>query len=493
MERLPTEIAGLDRVLRGGLVKGGAYLILGQPGTGKTTLGNQIAYAQARQGKAVIFVTVLAESHGRMLAHLSGYHFFDHATVGNRIHYVNVYDELEQDGLPGVLDVIRRAVREHHAAVVVVDGSGLFEDFAASRLAYRRFIGELHATLAALNATLLLLSDDLTGEAASPIGTHVDGLIVLERRHYPPRDVRFLHVLKIRGVPFLEGLHQMRITADGIEVYPRMESLVSSDLPLAEDFTGQRAFGIKGLDDMLHGGLLSGSTTLLLGAPGAGKTLAGLHFLAEGARQGERGLYVGFHETPPRLIGKAEAIGLPLGDHVQRGLIEMLWQPPLELLLDAWAGQILTLVREYRPQRLMIDALTDLTRLALFANRLPSFLAAVTNLLRAENVTTLMAAEADAFVGEDLRVPIPSLSALVENIVLLRYVELNSHLRRLISILKVRETDYDASIREFHVTNQGIEVADTFDSAEAILTGVARRVTFGAAPTARVTTGETDR
>ena len=212
----------------------------------------------------------------------------------------------------------------------------------------------------------------------------------------------------------------------------------------------------------------------MLESPGAGKTTAGLHFIVEGARRGEHGLIVTFHETPPRLTEKAEAVGLDLGSQVEAGRVRILWRPPLEVLLDAWGSEVLRLATEHRTQRLFIDAITDVERLSLFPQRLPLYLAAFTNELRARDITTLLAAEANGVVGAGLEIPLPAVSATVENILVLRYVELRSQLHRLVSVLKVRQSAYDTAIREFVITERGMQVADTFATAEAVLTGVGR-------------------
>jgi circadian clock protein KaiC len=235
---------------------------------------------------------------------------------------------------------------------------------------------------------------------------------------------------------------------------------------------GERlAFGVEGLDDMLRGGVMDGTTTLVLGSPGAGKTTTCLHFLIEGARRGERGLIATFHESPERLIAKASAVGLDLGACVEQGLIRILWHAPLELLLDAWNRDVLNAVESHQPRRFVIDGLTELQRLTAYPERLPAYLAALTTLLRSRSATTLLSAEATTVVGAPLDLPIPTLAATVENALLLRYVEVRSQLHRLISIIKTRESDYDTSIREFHISPRGLRVADSFESAEAVLTG----------------------
>ncbi len=477
LERVLTGIVGLDQVLRGGLVGGGAYLVAGRPGTGKTTFGNHLAHAHARAGGVVVFATVLAETHGRMLAHLRGYQFLAPELIGHRIHYVSVYDELTENGLQGVLTLFRRLVRERQATLLVVDGAGLLEDLAATQMEYRRFTQELQSHLDALGCTSLLLANRGPDDTHM-VGTHLDGILLLANDQVGARDIRSLRVAKLRGAAHLGGRHEFAITEAGIEVYPRLESLPPRTAGPA--LVSERLrFGVEALDGMLGGGLLPGSNTLVLGSPGTGKTLLGLHFVAEGARRGERGMLVGFQEAPSRLVEKAEAVGLDLGRHVSEGTVQIMWDPPVEMPIDAWAQRLFAEVDTHHPRRFFLDSLNDVQRLMIEPERLFPFITALTNALRAAGATSLLSVEAGMILGPELTVPIPAAATTADNAMLLRYVELRSQLHRLISIIKVREGAYDTAIREFQIGDQGIEVASTFKSAEAVLTGVARHVAAG--------------
>jgi circadian clock protein KaiC len=471
LARLPTGIAGLDEILGGGLIRGDAYLVRGWPGAGKTTFGNQLAYTHARDGGRAVFATLLAESHDRMLSHLRSFSFYDPEQIAERLRYLSIYEPIARDGLDAGLDLLRREVREQRTTLLVIDGAGLLEELAPSRLELRRFAHTLQAQLGMLGCTPVLLLSPVD-EGVHPLETYVDGVLRLENRSLGARDLRFLRVAKLRGSAHAGGTHSFAIAAGGIEVYPRLEA-TQMPSPVPAGPRPRLALGVAGFDDMLRGGVPAGSTTLVLGAPGAGKTLSGLHFLAGGARRGEPGLVATSHESPPELVAKAAGVGLDLGRHVDAGLVRILWQPAAEQLPDAWARGLLALVAEHRPRRLSLESLGELERLLRFApERLAPFLTALIRRLSAAGVTTLLSAEVGTVVGQEVRVP--TLSAAVDNAVLLRYVELRSRLHRLLSIVKIRDGDYDASIREFVISGRGLEVAATFESAEAVLTGAAR-------------------
>ena len=475
-----TGIVGLDEVLDGGLGRGGLFLIAGPPGTGKTTLGNQLAYAQAKQGGVTIYATVLAETHARMLTHLRGFDFFEPAVVAESVHYLSLYDELSVEGLAGALALLRRVVREHRATVLVIDGASLFDDFAPSAVEFRRFTGELHAQMGALGCTTLLLADDEDRIGNQAIGFQVDGVVGLEDHSEGLRDLRLIRVAKLRGGNPIRGRHHYTIGPTGIAVFPRLESLLGRQVrPLEDperDPPGRQAFGVAGLDDMLGGGLPFGSTTVVLGLPGTGKTIAGLHFVAEGARLGERGIIVSVDESSQRLVEKADSLGLDLGSQVAADRVRLVWQPALDAPIDAWGRELLALVDDYRPRRLFIDPAGGLEQMVMFADRLPAFLAALIMELRFRGVGTIFAAELRDLVGDRIEIPPKTFPVTIENAILLRYVELRSELRRLISVVKVRDAAHDTSIREFRIGPTGITVEDTFGSAEAVLSGVARLI-----------------
>ncbi|MEW6269117.1 MAG: ATPase domain-containing protein [Thermodesulfobacteriota bacterium] len=215
---------------------------------------------------------------------------------------------------------------------------------------------------------------------------------------------------------------------------------------------------------------MRGSATSLLGAPGVGKTLLGLTFLDAGAAAGEPGLYFGFFEARERIVGKAQNLGLRLASWCEQGLLHVAWQAPLEIFLDEVAERIVDLVTRHGARRVFIDGLEGFVQAAMHPERLPSFLSALTVLLRARGVTTFLSEELPIFT-QTIEGTVISVSALVENVILMRYFEYAGEVRRLISIVKLRESDFDAAIREFRITQQGIVVGDKFSSVSQLLLG----------------------
>jgi circadian clock protein KaiC len=474
--RVTSGIPRLDFILKGGLFQGGTYTLYGPPGAGKTILANQLCFNHiARTGKHCIYMTVLAESHAKMVRHLASLAFFDAAVVGRELKYIAAYQALRSDGLDGVLALVRSTLAHERPSILVIDGLESLEDAAGQRTRVKEFLNQLQAFTALTETTTLLCAVEQPLEVRRDENAMVDGVIELSDHLVGPRAVRELTVHKFRGCGYLRGRHEVEITGRGIEIHPRTE--IQFDAP-PQEATEQRermAFGVPELDRMMGGGVLSGSSLALLGAPGSGKTTLGLCFLVEGAKRGQRGIYFGFYEPPPRLLERAETMGIPLKRYVDDGTIELIWQPPLEHYMDALAESLLERVRRDQRTRgrLFIDGVQGFAAAAVYQDRMPRFLSAMTNQLRTWDVTTLISEELPLF-GDGVDLPNPVLAHVVETVLMLRYVELKSHLHRLISVMKMRESVYDTSIREFTMNNEGIAVSGSFESAEAILSGTPR-------------------
>ncbi|NOK34804.1 AAA family ATPase [Corallococcus exercitus] len=474
-KRLVTNVPRLDFITKGGLIQGSSYAIIGPPGSGKTVLANQIAFQHVKNGGKALYVTLLSESHGRMLENLSQMTFYDASVIPDRLQYLSGYRDLERDGLKGLLELLRKNAQAHGTTLLIIDGMDAAREFARSDLTFKRFLQDLQTFCSILGCTTLLLAPHHEGEI-HPENTAVDGIFELSLWLHGPRAVRELIAIKFRGGPSLLGRHEVEISEQGIVIHPRTEVQFAHPAAEGREDRIRMPFGIPRLDDALHGGVLSGSTTLLLGAPGTGKTLLGLHFLLQGAREGQPGVYFGFFETPPRLIEKAEGTGMgDLKKYVDEGLIEIQWQPPLEHNLDSLAERLLERIEERKVDRLrlFIDGVSGFRSAAVYPDRMGRFFSALTHQLRMMDVTTLYSDETPLF-SPGVEMPQPEAASTVENVILVRYVELRSQLYRLLSIMKMRESAYDSAIREFSISEEGIRVADTFESAESILTGHAR-------------------
>ena len=462
--RVPSHVPGLDAILRGGFLQGGLYMIQGQPGAGKTLLASQVLYGHAAAGGRGLFVTVLGESHGRMLLHLGAMRFFDPSIIPDKVAYISAYHALEDEGLKGLSNLIRREVLARTTTLLVLDGASAIESRAENSFEMKRFTHELQTLASATGCTVFLLTT--TDTMATPERTMVDGLIELRQHLHGLRNERRLLVQKIRGTGFLEGEHAFHITRDGITVFPRLEALFARPSRLDPPPQARLSSGVASLDAMLGGGLPAATMTALVGPSGAGKTTLGLHFLSASSA-GEPGLLFGSYESPERLRLKAKTMGFDLPAAEQRGEVALQWHPTGEYILDELAQRLLDAVRQREVKRLVIDGVSGFQQAALEPERIVRFWSALSHELRALGVTTLHTLEMPTLVGVDIRPPGSEISALAEGMVLLRYVELRSRLYRLISLSKVREGAFDPTIREFSITDTGIVVGKPFEGAPA--------------------------
>ncbi|RKH44084.1 ATPase domain-containing protein [Corallococcus sicarius] len=472
-ERLSTGIPGLDTLLDGGLRKGRMYMVLGLPGAGKTILANQICFHQAAQGRRILYLTLLAESHTDMVGNLQTLSFFDPACVTGAINYLSAFSILEQGGLEALSELVRKEVRSHKASLLVLDGMLAAEEMAPSRQALKKFIHGLQVVTGLMGCTTLVLT---TGGEKGLRAEHtmVDGLMLLQQRTFGVRTLREISVRKFRGSAYKLGQHGFEITSDGLTVYPRLESLVDGHLVPGAGTRDRDAFGVAGLDAMLKGGVPAGSTTILLGPPGSGKTLLGLSFLAEGARRGERGHYFAFYDAPERMLAQAAGVGLHLQPLMERGDLEVSFRPPTENILDKLGIELLTTIRSGRVRRIFLDGYEALRRASTRNARVARFLAALVNECRVREVTLLYTAESTSAFGPEVKFPLKGISMVAENILFVRLVELHSGLHRFLAVLKVRNSDYDTSLRELHITGKGLRVGQPFLEGQMLMTGLAR-------------------
>ncbi len=470
-ERIPSGIPGLDRILLGGFLSGGVYIVQGASGTGKTILANQVCFRHAEQGGKALYVTLLAESHARLLRSLAALRFYDPAAVPQHVYYISALHTLEAGGPAALLDQIRRELLRQGATLLVVDGLLLPSDEASgSDQALRKFIHGLQDHVAGPGRLALLLDGGLRPNRH--VGAHAiaDGAIALHDTHRGEDTQRTLEVLKSRGSACLGGVHPFRITDNGIVAYPRIEAMRQQPSDEDTGSSGRLSVGVPTLDEMLGGGLPAGTTTLLLGASGAGKTVLGTHFLSRSSPE-EPGLHFGFYEMPERLVQNAATLGLDLAEAAGRGVLEMIWKPTTGQILDDLGGQLLEAVRRRKVKRLFVDGLGGYVEAADAPARAGRVFTALVNELRTMGVTTVYTAETPNLVGPEVVVPVPGVSVVVDNMVLMRFAEYRARLHRLFSIIKVRGSSFDPAMREFRITDRGIALADTFATAESILSG----------------------
>lgn len=468
LKRLQSGIDGLDALLNGGLVEGASYIVQGRPGSGKTILANQLGFHHVRNGGRVLVATLLAESHDRLFQFLSTLSFFDSSKVGAEIQFVSAFDTLENEGLDEVVKLLRREISRQKATVMVVDGLLNARSKADSPIDTKKFILELQGHAAFAGCTVLFLTSSRLDDG-SPEHTMVDGVIEMGEELFGTRSVRRIQLRKTRGSSALTGLHECEITADGLVVYPRLESLYSR--PSSSDSANMTriASGIDSLDDILGGGLYSSSVSLVMGPSGIGKTTLGLKFLAKSTADAP-GLHFGFYESPQRLRLKGLSLGIDIEAMEESGALSIVWQPTTEGLLDGLGSRLLSIVKEKGIKRLFIDSLSGMTRVSTNQGRITDFYSALMNELRSRGVTVFASWEMRDLFGSEVNSPNSDLSSIVDNLMLMRFFENRSELSRTLSILKVRDSSYDPSRFEVVIRDQDVFLKKTLRNEPPVAT-----------------------
>ncbi|MBN8230745.1 AAA family ATPase [Corallococcus macrosporus] len=468
--RLKSGVPHLDVILNGGWLRGGLYLIAGPPGSGKTTLANEMCFRRAEGGDASLYVTLLAETHERMLLHLRSFRFFDKDAVGTHVHYISGLPALREGGGKGFVDTLIRTVRERDARVLIVDGLSVFKERLRPDEDLRELLQALNVRLAALDCTVLLLSTE-TNKGVSVEAAVVDGIVALSADLIGLKATRGIELTKFRGSNNVPGRHTFTIDEHGVRVYPRFESVMRETPRKLADARHRSRWGIEGLDAMCYGGLVTLSSTLVMGSPGSGKTLIGMSFLMEGALKGEPGLYFGFAESGEQLTLKCRNVGLDLEPLQRQGLLRLEARAPVETLPDAMAQELMHIIQEQGVKRLVLDGLEPFAKEAIDPERTTRFLAALINALRERDVTMLITQQVNDMFGPELHSPIRGIEAICDNLVFLRFFELHGKLHRLITVLKMRDSANDPFLRELRITDEGPRVGESYTALEAVLTG----------------------
>jgi circadian clock protein KaiC len=471
VERRTTGVAELDLVLGGGLPAGSLVVLAGGPGTGKTILAQQICFANATPERKAIYYSTFSEPHVKLVGYLEQFDFFDTSALEERVEFINLEALLlDEDGSNGnrlgplVTEVVRTCF-EQRPSVVVFDSAKALRDFGDAR-AVRQLFYELSGLVAHTDTTLLFLGEYAAAELeGSPELYLADGLVQLAYEPQEPLDRRWLRVVKMRGVKHLAGKHSVEIGDTGIAVFPRLEALTPKDAKL----DGERvASGIPGLDEMLGGGLPVGDVSAILGPSGSGKTIAALRFVAQGIDEGERCLYFSFQEDGDQLVKKAASFGWELAAARESGQLLVHHVPQGNLNLDMLGAAVRAGLADGPVSRVVIDSLAELVFAAREVARFPAYARTVAGFIRSAGATSLITSEV-ATMGPIAREPIGGLSFLFHNVILLRYIEIESELRRAVAVLKMRDSDHEKGLRQIDIDAQGLRVMDRLEGLTGVL------------------------
>jgi circadian clock protein KaiC len=471
INRLLTGVPGLDRVLGGGLPEFSFNLIAGQPGCGKTTLAHQIMFSLATPERPALYFTVLGEPPLKMLRYQQQFGFFDNEAVNRSVHFVNLSD----DALAGDLDqVLRRIVAEVEArspALVFVDSfrsvTLAIEANGKSHSSLQQFVQQLGMLMTSWQATTFLIGEYFVETDANPVFTVADGLIWMRQSIQRNSMVRKLEIMKMRGQPSLPGLHTFRLGDDGVDVFAPSSNLAAAAADSPDKPSASRlSMGVPRLDEMLGGGLPRGYSLLVAGPSGSGKSLLATAFLAEGARVGETGVIAAFEQRPDRQRTRVIA---ELIASSKVGLVD--GRAP-DLSIDEIVVQLVAEIGRLKASRVVIDSLSsfELAVAPTFRDDFRESLSRMVVALAAVGVTVLMTSELEDRYT-DLRFSPYGTAFMTDAIIVQRYIEVQSRLRRVMAVVKVRASAHSDELREYSIGNDGIRIGDRLLGEEGLLGG----------------------
>jgi len=472
MKKEPTGIEGFDEISRGGLNAGSINLISGRPGTGKTLFGISFIFAGAEQGEKGLFVTfeesiesIVENLDPNYVERLKKYH--DKVLV-NDIAALRTKARMERETIEVLnIDVITNSLRtqieREGIKRVFIDGLSALSVSLPSEEDYKRCIFLIFSLLRQMHVTTLITSEFVEVGRFSKSGYEeflADSLILLSKDGWK----RYVEIIKMRGSDFSAGRHFLRIVSSNLVVYPRLK--VTGKGKRTND---RIKTGIAGLDAMLSGGLLKGTTTLVSGPSGVGKSIIGLEFLIHGAQLGDDGLMLTFEETPDAVQKNAQSFDWDIEKYEKEGKIKIIYG-----IGEYCSEELLYLVKKEiekdKIKRFVFDSITKFFEIYGKDVSLDAFI----DLLRTKGITSIFINEVSDILGSKCMTGL-GMSVLMDTVITMRYLELESHIGRAIMVLKMRGSRHDKNIREMKITTAGVEVLSPFMEYENILSGTPRK------------------
>jgi len=463
-------IPGLDRVLGGGLPPRRAYLVRGGPGCGKTTLGFHFLTDGAKAGQPVLCIT-LGESAGQLRNNaanqgmdLEAIEILDLSPTQNffeESESYSIFSSAEVEGKP-IADEVKAAIERVKPARVFIDSVTQLRHLSNDPYQFRKQVLSLVQYLIAAGATTIFSSESLGDSDDEDVQFMSDGIIVLDSTDKG----RVVRVTKMRGSDFLSGDHGVRLDTTGMTVFPALRPDRHG-----RDFEYEKvASGIPDLDSMLGGGLERGTTTLISGPTGVGKTTVGAQFMKEAAGRGDRSVVFTFEEDSGTFLHRCESLNVPARQMVENGRLAVHYIEPAYYGPDEFAGMVREEVEKHDTRIVMIDS-TSGYRIALKGEEATIHLHSLCRYLKNMGVTTILIDETEGIgtgIGSASGIGV---SYLADTIIVMRYLEFRAELLKTIGVLKKRTSDFERTMRELKITPHGLKLGEPLLRLKGLLTG----------------------
>ncbi|RCW57337.1 MULTISPECIES: ATPase domain-containing protein [Halanaerobium] len=474
-KRLLTGVEGLDLILNGGLIANKTYLLRGGPGTGKTTLGIHYLVEGVKNGEKSALIT-LTEDQNKLIDDfksrnfsLDRISFIDLSPSSNLIENsksYNVFPVEEVEKKPLINQIIT-SLNEINADRVYFDGLKQLRFLSKNEYEFRKYMLSMLQFAADNKITLLVSSEASKNEPDDDLQFLSDGVLNL---NFADKNRRYINISKFRGSDFIKGQHSFKIKKKGLEVYPKLRLQKNKT-----DYPGEIiSSGISEVDQLLHGGIESGTTTVISGASGVGKTTFGVQFMQSAAKTGKRSVIYTFEEDDRTLLKRSESVSIELDNLISNNKLEIIKVDPLEYTPGEFTQFLIKEAEENNTRNIMLDSVSgyklSFASSSAGKNELIRNLHSLTNYLNNIGITVLLINEIANITG-DFKVTELGISYLADNIMFLRYLEFNGELKKAIGVLKKRLSDFEKQLREFQICSQGIKVGKPLTELRGILTG----------------------
>jgi circadian clock protein KaiC len=474
-----TGVFGLDAVLLGGIPASNVTMVQGAGGTGKTLLGMEFIYRGITEYNEPGMIVVFETRPDRLMR--DGVQFgwnFEELQKENKLRIVFTTPQVFEVELRSPDSLLLETAAEISAQRIFIDGIGLLRPASNHPTpwtgpgSYRELLQQLIEGLNREHLTAMFSHEvgtlPETQGTLEMAGFLADTLIELTNDRLSRLGHRSLEIVKSRGHNFVAGKHTLQMTSGkGLEVFRRVQAPMIRDLEQPTSKSKRSLVGVQALDDLIGGGLYDGSTTIVVGISGAGKTVLGGQLLVEGAvKQKQRGLLVSLDEHPEQIIRNAETVGIDLQGQMDAGMLDIFYESPQELEIDAHFSRLVALVEKYDIQRLVVDGLTSYSTALDDQRAYRDFFHALVAFSKHRLMTTFFNYENPELFGLSTYMPDFPVSSIVDNIVLLSLVELGNTLHRTIAVVKARGAKHEFNTREFTIGKGGITLLPLDKDAE---------------------------
>jgi circadian clock protein KaiC len=477
---MSTGILGLDQLLGGGLIRGNSLLIEGPPGSGKSTLALRILYGGAVQyaepGLLITFEEFPRQVYAESLSCGIDLEALERA---GKLRVVWTPPSRILESFRGKSDLVEKIIKELGVRRLLIDSITHFKRVSSDETALREMISGIltHLKIAGVNA-LLVKEIDRQDDATIAFEEYLaDASLRLhnKREGTHGENTRYIEIRKTRGQGHVSGLHPFRLDTAGLRIFPRLRLAdVKKDLPPPPPPRGRVAFAVEGLDAMLCGGLLPGSTAVVGGSAGCGKSVLGNHFMDAGLKGGHTGLIVSLKSEPDAILASAGSLGMAWDAAVQRDALRVLSFDPVGLSVEEILDRLVHELRRGRPDRFLFDSVDSLAQIARSQDQLRAQLLAMTGILRTVGTTSIFLQDARCMGGEPDE-HLLWLTHLVACSIKFSQAEIDGALRRFVSVVKHAGSDHAKELREIYIDSHGLHVAHASAGLSGILTGQAHR------------------